>query len=300
VFGVPGRFVVHDLARDGRWLAVREDLTFGVRARVPGQPGERELSWLGSSGAKALSGDGRWLLMVDVGAGGGRDYGVVLRKTDASQAIRLGEGNAQRLSPDGRWAAAILSSPPQLVLYPMGAGERVRIAPPGMSSFVSAEWFPDSMHLLVCGSEASRAPRCFEQDAAGTQSRPLTPEGVLASLAPDGRTLLLRQPDGSVQLSSLAGDLSRPVTALREGDRQIAWSADSRSIYVQHGLEVPAVVERVDLFSGQRTAAARIAPAGLGAIALIYVVDWVEDGRWYAYNYTSIPSTLFVVSDAGY
>ena len=37
VFGVPGRFIVFDVAGDGRWLAVREDLSLGVRARVPGQ-----------------------------------------------------------------------------------------------------------------------------------------------------------------------------------------------------------------------------------------------------------------------
>ena len=59
---------------------------------VPGQETERDLSWLGSTGARALSADGGWLLMVDVGIRGGRNYGVVLRKTDASQAIRLGEG----------------------------------------------------------------------------------------------------------------------------------------------------------------------------------------------------------------
>ena len=27
-------------------------------------------------------------------------------------------------------------------------------------------------------------------------------------------------------------------------------------------------------------------------------MDWVDDGRWYAYYYTSLPSTLFVVSGA--
>ena len=31
---------------------------------------------------------------------------------------------------------------------------------------------------------------------------------------------------------------------------------------------------------------------------MIYVTDWVDDGRWYVYNYTSLPSTLFVVSGA--
>ena len=37
VLGTPGRFIVMDVARDGRWLAVREDLSSGVRALVPGQ-----------------------------------------------------------------------------------------------------------------------------------------------------------------------------------------------------------------------------------------------------------------------
>ena len=55
----PGRLIVHDVAPDGRWLAVREDLSFGVRARVPGHAGERELSWLGPAGARALSADGQ-------------------------------------------------------------------------------------------------------------------------------------------------------------------------------------------------------------------------------------------------
>ena len=298
ILGVPGRFIVHDVAPDGRWLAVREDLSFGVRARVPGHAGERELSWLGTAGARALSGDGQWLLMVDVGSGGGANYGVVLRKTDASQTIRLGEGSAQRLSPDGKWASAILSTPPQVVLYPTGAGERIRIAARDITSFSAAEWFPDSRRLLLCGSGASRAPRCYQQDLAGSSPEPLTPEGVVGSLAPDGRTLLLTLRDGSSQLSSVAGGPARPVAALRLEDRRIAWSRDSRSVFVQRGVGAPAVVERVDLTTGERTTVATLAPEGLGAVAMIYVTDWVDDGRWYAYNYTSIPSTLFVVSGA--
>jgi hypothetical protein len=298
VFGVPGRFVVHDAARDGRWLAVREDLSLGVRAKVPGESAERDLSWLGSSGARAMSSDGQWLLMVDVGAGGGRDYGVVLRKTDASQTIRLGEGSAQRLSPDGRWASAIRSAPSQVLLYPTGAGDPVRIATGTIESYSSAEWFPDGRRLLVCGSETARAPRCYEQDLTGSPPRPVTPEGVLATLAPDGRTLLQTLPDGTQQLSSTEGGPARPVGALRVTDRLIAWGRDSRSVYVQRGLDVPAVVERVDLMAGQRTVAGQLAPEGVASVALIYVMDWIDEGRGYVYNYTSLPSTLFVVSGA--
>jgi dipeptidyl aminopeptidase/acylaminoacyl peptidase len=299
VFGVPGRFIVLDVAGDGRWLAVREDLAVGVRARVPGQEAERDLSWIGSTGAQALSADGAWLLMVDVGQRAGRNYGVVLRKTDGSQTIRLGEGHAQQLSPDGRWAAAIVAAPAQLLLYPTGPGETIRVGIAPLTRLISAAWFPDGRRLLVCGSEASRPPRCYAvARESGAAPAPLTPEGILATLAPDGDTLLLAMPDGAFALSSIAGGPTRSVQGLRSGDRQIAWSRDSQAVYVQRGVQSPATVERVTLASGERAIVRTLAPDGVAPITALYVMDWIDDGRFYAYYFTSLPSTLFVVHDA--
>jgi Tol biopolymer transport system component len=298
VFGVPGRLIVHDVARDGRWLAVREDLTVGVHAQVPGQSAERDLSWLGSSHARALSGDGQWLLMIDVGERSGPDYGVVLRKTDGTETIRLGGGAAQKLSPDGKWAAAIIASPPQLVLYPTGSGQAIRIDGGPGARFVSAAWFPDSLRLLVCRSEASRAPRCYVQDLAGATPLPVTPEGVLASLAPDGETLLLSSADGSFQLSSIHQAPPRTVSALGKADRPIAFSRDGRSLFVQQGTLAPAAVERVDLATGKREVVRRLMAEAFGSVTRLEVADWVDDGRWFVYNYTAMPSTLFVVTGA--
>ncbi|HUU32847.1 MAG TPA: protein kinase [Vicinamibacterales bacterium] len=298
VFGVPGRIIVRDIARDGRWLAVREDLSFGVRAKVPGQDDERELSWLGSSGARSLSADGQWLLMIDVGLRSGLNYGVVLRKTDGSQTVRLGSGSAQDLSPDGKWAAAIIGEPSALLLYPTGAGEPIRIAGKPLDRLISAQWFPDSRQLLLCGSEPSRAPRCYIQDAAGSPPSAVTAEGVLGSVAPDGRTLLLTLVDGSFQMSSIDGGPERPIDALRKEDRLVGWSRDSQAVFVQQGTNVPARVERVDLVDGARTIVRDVTPQGVDGISSIAVTDWVDDGRWYAYNYTILPSTLFVVSGA--
>ena len=67
---------------------------------------------------------------------------------------------------------------------------------------------------------------------------------------------------------------------------------------MQRGLEVPAVVERVDLTTGARNVVRQLTPEGVGAVAAISVTDWIDDGRWYAYNYTSVTSTLFVVTGA--
>jgi eukaryotic-like serine/threonine-protein kinase len=296
VFGVPGRLILYDVARDGRWLAVREDLSFGVRARVPGEEGERDLSWLGSAGARGLSSDGRWLLMVDVGPRAGPDYGVVLRKTDGTQAMRLGDGSAQELSPDGQWAAALIATPPQLILYPTGTGEPIRLDPAPVDRLISASWFPDGNRLLVCGSEGTRPPRCYVQDRSGSPPSPLTPESVLATLAPDGRTLLLAHADGRFDRSSIEGGPSQPVLGLQPGDRPVGWSLDSGAVYVQQGVESPARVERIDLTTGQRSVVRQLTPGGLGTVAEVFVTDWVDDGGWYAYNYTSLPSTMFVVS----
>ncbi|MBP7777057.1 MAG: protein kinase [Acidobacteria bacterium] len=298
VLSVPGRLIVHDIARDGRWLVVREDLALGVRARVPGSDGERELSWLGSSNARGLSADGQWMLMVDVGMRSGPTYGVVLRKTDGTQAVRLGAGSAQQLSPDGAWAAAIIASPPELVLYPTGAGSPVRLAGGHLTRLISAEWFPDNRTLLVCGAEASSVPRCYRQEMAGATPTPVTDEGELATLAPNGTTLLITRADGSFHVRSIDGGTPRALPALTPGDRVVGWSRDSQRVYVQHGSEAPAAVERIDLATGVRTVVRTLASASFGSAVSVIVADWIDDGRWYAYNYSTVPSILFAVTGA--
>jgi Tol biopolymer transport system component len=296
VLSVPARLIVHDIARDGRWLAVREDLTFGVRVRAPGAEEERELSWLGSSGARSLSADGLKLLMVDIGQRSGPSYGVVLRDTDGTQTVRLGAGSAERLSPDGGWAAAIVGTPPEVVLYPTGSGTPRRIASGRLNPISSVQWFPDGRHLMVCGTEAGKLPRCFRAAVDGTDLTPVTGEGVRANLAPDGETLLLTMSDGTVHVGSLQAPASRPVASLRATDRLVGWSSDSKAVYAQRGFEVPVAIERLDLTSGARTLAATIVPDGVAHPVSVFVADWVNEGRWYAYNYTTVPSVLFQVT----
>jgi hypothetical protein len=109
-FGVPGRFIVYDVARDGRWLAVREDLSFGVRAKVPSQEAERDLSWMGSAGARGLSADGEWLLMIDVGC-----VAAGLRRRPAqdraSQTIRSRRGQRPEALTRRKWASGLIAAP---------------------------------------------------------------------------------------------------------------------------------------------------------------------------------------------
>jgi hypothetical protein len=78
----------------------------------------------------------------------------------------------------------------------------------------------------------------------------------------------------------------------------VGWSRDSAAVFVQRGFEVPVEIARVDLTTGARTTAGSIAPEGISAPATVLVADWIDEGSAYAYNYTSVPSVLFVVTGA--
>ena len=297
VLSAPARLIVHDVAPDGRWLAVREDLTFGVRVRVPGIDGERELSWLGSSGARSLSADGRHLLMVDVGQRSGANYGVVLRATDGSQPMRLGAGSAERLSPDGRWAAAILASPPEVVLYPTGPGTPRRLGGGRFDPISSVQWFPDGQQVLVCGTENGRLPRCYRTDLGGTTSPRSPTRACRAALgarwahaaAHDARRQPCAWPPSASRRRGRSTSLRPPIASW-------AGAATARAVYVQRGFEVPVRVERVDLATGERTLARTLAPAGVDDPATRHGRRLVRRWPCLRLQLHASPSVLFVVT----
>ena len=221
LFGVPGRFIVHDVAAGGRWLAVREDLALGVRAMPC-----RARSGRARSVVARVVGRARALARRRVAADGRRRPAQRARlRRGAAQDRRLAADSARRRQPVSTLARRQMggrvssTSPPRLVLYPTGAGEPIQLNAAPIERLTSVDWFPDGRRLLVCGSEAARAPRCYAQDLAGSPPKPLTPECRDATLAPDGRTLLLTLQDGSWQLSSIDGGAPSRVRALRPGDR---------------------------------------------------------------------------------
>ena len=60
-----GGLTIHDVARDGRWLATREDLRYGSMVHAPGSTEDRDLSWLDPSHGRDLSQDGQTLLFAE-------------------------------------------------------------------------------------------------------------------------------------------------------------------------------------------------------------------------------------------
>ncbi|HQQ78330.1 MAG TPA: hypothetical protein PLB01_13330, partial [Thermoanaerobaculia bacterium] len=295
-----GGLTIHDIRADGRWLATRDDFFREMPVLAPGQGRERDLSWLDLSDPAALTSDGKTLLFMEESGSVGVNYAVCLRRTDGSPVVRLGEGAALDLSRDGKWAlAAVPTTPPQLVLYPTGAGEPRKLERGGLVSYESGQFFPDTRRVLVCGHEEGKGVRCYVQDVGGGKPLPVTPEGTSQGfVSPDSRQVLVKASGGALVLYPVDGGEARPVPGASPGDAVIRWSADGRSVLVSRNGEVPARIERLDVATGRREPVRTIGPADLTGVLSIGPFAFTDDLKSYAYACRRTSSHLFLVEGA--
>jgi len=114
--------------------------TANIGGLLPGEARERDFSWLDQGWLSDFSPDGKTILIRNTGEGAGINYAGYLRRTDATAAVRLGDGDGPRLSPDGKWALTILFTPPQLAPLPTGAGETRQLGRGPIDESVLTMW----------------------------------------------------------------------------------------------------------------------------------------------------------------
>lgn len=301
VLRVSGNVTLQDIHRSGRVLLSDDKWRRRLFFRGAGATRETELTWLDWSYPRGVSADFSKLLFDEAGDGGGREYAVYLRPTGGGPAVHLGRGNGLALSPDGRWAlTATVSTPAQLVLVPTGPGEPRQLAGGSIDHRV-ASFLPDGKRILFGGSEPPKGQRLFIQALDGGPPAPVTSEGttfadgVTVPVSPDGRSILVSGPDGSISIVPIDGGPARPLASLLGGDAAIGWGADSRSLFVVRPGELPAQVSRLDLDTGRRTPWREILPADPAGTAAINPILIRPDGSAYVYGTPQILSDLYVV-----
>jgi hypothetical protein len=223
---------------------------------------------------------------------------VVWRTTDGSPIARLGEGNAIGFSPDGTFALANTFTPPSLVLYPLGAGEPVRLERGPIDQYQSrAIWFPDGKSIVFMANEPSRPPRAYRQDIAGGTPKPfLAADMSPAAMSPDGQTILGKDASGGWQFYPVSGAAPRAVKGLTSADEVVCW--DGRAVFVRPDSDVPAKLERVDAVTGARTFVKALAPVDRAGLILVQLFSYHPATGAYSYDYSKRVSTLFVVEGA--
>jgi hypothetical protein len=230
---------------------------------------------------------------------GGANYAVVTRRLDGSPISTLGDGEALGFSPDGAWVAAKIPTPPELVLYPTGAGAPRRLVRGSIERYERAQWFPDGRSLLVTGSEPSRPLRAFRQSIDGGPPEPVTPEGIYGTLSPRGDAILALDADTTWKLYPLDGGAPRVVPGLGPLEEIAAWYPDGNAVHAHRIGEVPMRLTRVDLATGERTPSLVVGPADQVGLVRVEMDDHVIDPeRAFSYEYLRRLSTLYLVAGA--
>ena len=294
---VPGGLRLLDVNRDGRIIMAQGHVRRAAMVLGPGQSAEHDLAVADWSLNQDLTSDGATLLIEEEAEGNENgQYSVYLRKTDGSQPVRLGEAQAWSLSPDGQWVlGATLSAPSQLMLLSTGAGQ-VRVLTRDNIDHLTGDWLPDSKHIVFSGTEPAHKPRVYIQSIEGGGPRPISPEGFSGTLrcSPDGKLIAVKNQQQIWLLSSDGGAL-RPVRGTGQDDVVVRWSADGRSLYVTHPLDMPAKLWRVDISSGNRDLIKQFTPGDTAGVQGIGPIQITPDLRHYSYGFARYLTDMYSV-----
>jgi hypothetical protein len=295
-----GGFTLLDVSPTGRWLVTRDDRAIGIRGRGPSGPAEIDLSFLDGSWGPVLSADGRTMAFTEVSAPVGANYTFYMRGTDGSPVVRLGEGVAMDISPDGKWALAITQAPQQVVMYPIGSGEKRTLERGNLVGYRLATFFSDGKRILVCGNEEGRAARCYEQVIAGGAPRAVTPDGERGLVSPDGRRVVVWSAGVAPSLYQLDGGAPEAIPSVSNTDIPVRWGPDGQSLLVLRSGsgQTSGAVERVDLRSGKREVVREITPPERPGELFLGSASMTGDLKAYAYAFFRMRSILFLVEGA--
>ncbi|HSZ00484.1 MAG TPA: protein kinase [Terriglobales bacterium] len=306
VLRLPGAVMIFDIFKDGRVLLMRASWRRELIGMTDGDAKQHDLSWLDYTYPADLSGDGKTLLFDEEGGGGSLDYSksgglsyaVYIRKTDGAPAVLLGEGGAVALSPDGKSVIAqTQDSPSQLKLLTTGAGEARDLTKDKINHSWS-HWFPDGKRILFSGNEPGKGVRLYVSDLASGKSEPITQEGVNGTafvISPDSQWVAGIGPDHKGYLFPVAGGEPRLIPGLNPGEQPITFSSDSRSLYVYQPGELPALVNRLDLQTGQRTLWRQLMPSDPAGVETIGPILMTPDAKTCVFGYHRMLADLYLV-----
>ena len=297
---IPGFLYLQDVSREGGVLATRESWRVGLFGKLAGDARERDLSWLDWSLASDISKDGKTIVFLEAGEGGGPGYSTYVRRGEESSAVRLGDGYGQGLSPDLRSVVAIVrpSSDTQLAIYPIGAGE-VRLLPREGLTSQRVDWMPDGKRLLDSANEEGKGVRLWSIDAETGKTRPISPEGFRhysRCITPDGSKVVTTGPDRRVYLYPLADGNPTPLAGLTADDQPSGWTSDGHSFFVFRRNELPARIYRYDVITEKKELWKELTPPDPTGIVQVNRFMSTPDGSSYIYNYQRYLSELYSIT----
>jgi serine/threonine protein kinase len=289
-----------DISKNGKLLITLGTWRNAISGLFPGDTRERDLSLLSFSSVSDLSDDGKTLLFTEEGESVPGSYSIYLRKTDGSDAVRLGEGRYPSLSPDGKSVLAISATAPSLLaILPTGPGEQKTLKNEKKYDYEYANWFPDGKRILFQATEPGHKTRIYVENLIQEKVKPIAPEGVILiaegnSISPDGKLILASDSENTF-LYPVEGGAPVPVQGLDPRDRVIRWAADSQSLYIYYREKGLNKIFRLRLKTADREPLREIAPSDRAGVTFVEPVLITPDGKSYVYSYFRELTSLYLV-----
>jgi serine/threonine protein kinase len=289
LLSVPGSLYLRDVATDGRILIDHGTVRWGVLLVTNDGGAVRDLSWLDYTLLRGISSDGGMILFEEEGQAVPPGDRLFVRSTDGSPAVDIGPGYGLALSADKAWALSGRLTDPRIELWlnPVGAGQPRRVSPLNWSAggdIGGAAFFADGRRIVFSAQEPKRLPRIYVMSLDGGAPRPISAEGVTASMpsiSPDQKWITADGPGGTHLLLPLDGGEARPLLGLQPKEVITGWTSGGE-LYVSN-----TPLTRVDVLNpntGKRESwrELRVPPiTGLTAASPFVT----PDGRTYAYRY---------------
>jgi len=257
---------------------------------------ERDLSWLDNSYWPRLSHDGSELLFTDQSGHAGGDYEVYVRKTDGSPAVRIGRGGfGSDITPDGKWAIILLpgDTHARVQIVPVGPGQARVLHWDGFQP-VWASWCPDGQHFILYANQPGQAPSLYLTDVNGAPPKLVGPDRVPPSgVGPDGQSFFIHLNETWL-LRSISSKDERSVAGIGADEFPVAWSADTKHVFVQHSAPNEVSLYLLDIDSGRRELWQTVKPKDqVGLRPMVTPVSMTPDGRWIAFTYKTQLGQLY-------
>jgi WD40 repeat protein len=290
---------LRDIDGSGRVLVSEDRTRRGISLIDPKTGAERDLSWLDQSSGCDVSADGRWLLSTEEGSQNATSIAVI-RKTDGSLPVVLGEGFAFALSPDASEVLVGLNEPTRLAILPTGAGAP-RILDLDVVPTIGGAWAANGHDVIFAGFDADNQQRLFVHDLDTDSTRAISPPGVASNglyyrlvVSPDSKQVAAIDRADAVWICNLSGDAPTRIHGVEAGELPVEWSADGQWLYVGRMRSNRVKVYRVNLKTGARELWREIVPADPAGME-IYGVLMTPDATTLGYTYKRLTSDLYVV-----